>query len=959
VAEPPSAVERLAQRWLEGEAVDAAGLGDGERIALGWALKALGYQAIYSAPARLAGVVERLRALERAAREAPARRELAGLAAWIAGVDSERRGQPAEALALYDQARADLLAVGRRHEAAQTQVPKMVALSILARHEEALACGEAARAELIEVGDERAAGRVEINLGSILLRRHRYAEAALQYRHAAMRFARVGERRESVLADIGLAGVLAWQHDYDEAARIFERSLARVRAHGLAQLEGVIGQSRGLLELRRGRHAQALRWLESALRVLEGEGSPPPQLAEARCALADAYLALNLLPEAVALYDQAIAGCRDNPAALEAAWATMQRAIARARQGAVAEAERGLAEAADLFRGGGNVVGAARAVSHAAELALRRGDAAPALLEAGRAAAALRVAGMRGWALEAELLAAEATLALERLADAEQRLRELLEACADQPELQARCATGLARVARTRGDVTGALLGFEQAAAAIEAQRASLPGDEFRTAYSSDKQSAFDALLELALADTDRGAAARVLACMERARAQALQIGLQRGDAPVAGDAEQRARRHWLQQQWQEATALGRAQQAAALAAELRRAEADALESHRRAQVARTQGPPPGAPAFAAARLHEALGPGEALVAYAWLGRALAVVVVRSGRITHLRLDAGDVARRVEQLRFQINALRFGAPALAAHAAQMQARAQAHLRALHAALWAPLEPLLEGVDHAVVLPHGVLHYVPFAALHDGRQALVDRLALSMAPSAALWLEGRATSRPAPRRALALGIGGPTLPHVASEVHAVAEAFGGAATVLLDTEASLAHLRRALPGADVLHLACHGQFRADSPYFSALQLADGALTLREAAALPLQASLVTLSACETGLSRIAPGDEMLGLVRGFLLAGAPCVMATLWTVDDAGTAQLMRDFYRAWACGTAPAQALRTAQLALREHRPHPYHWAPFVLYGRASARGGQSRTRNGASLALARCIRPG
>jgi len=395
----------------------------------------------------------------------------------------------------------------------------------------------------------------------------------------------------------------------------------------------------------------------------------------------------------------------------------------------------------------------------------------------------------------------------------------------------------------------------------------------------------------------------------------------------------------WLQQQWQEATARGRAPQAEELAAELQRAEAAALESHRRAQVARTQAPPPDAPAFTAARVQRELAEGEALVAYAGLGSTLVVVVVRRERTTHLRLEAGDVARRVEQLRFQIDALRFGAAALAAHAAQMQARARAHLQALHAALWAPLAPLLEGVQHAVVVPHGVLHYVPFAALHDGRRALVDELALSLAPSAALWLAGRRARRSAPRspprRALALGVGGPTLPHVAAEVHAVAEAFGGAATVLLDDDARLPKLLRALPGADVLHLACHGQFRADSPYFSSLQLADGAFTLREAAALPLGASLVTLSACETGLSRIAPGDEMLGLVRGFLLAGAPCVLATLWTVDDAGTAALMRDFYRAWVAGTPAPQALRAAQLALRERQPHPYHWAPFVLHGQA------------------------
>lgn len=74
--------------------------------------------------------------------------------------------------------------------------------------------------------------------------------------------------------------------------------------------------------------------------------------------------------------------------------------------------------------------------------------------------------------------------------------------------------------------------------------------------------------------------------------------------------------------------------------------------------------------------------------------------------------------------------------------------------------------------------------------------------------------------------------------------------------------------------------------------------------------------------------------MLGLVSGFLLAGAPAVMATLWTVDDAGSVELMTDFYRRFAAGQAPAQALREAQLALRARLAHPYYWAPFALHGR-------------------------
>ncbi len=115
------------------------------------------------------------------------------------------------------------------------------------------------------------------------------------------------------------------------------------------------------------------------------------------------------------------------------------------------------------------------------------------------------------------------------------------------------------------------------------------------------------------------------------------------------------------------------------------------------------------------------------------------------------------------------------------------------------------------------------------------------------------------------------------------------------------------------------------------------MADGPLTLRDAAALPIEAGLVTLSACETGLSRVAPGDELLGLVRGFLMGGAPMVLASAWTVDDRATADLMSAFYGEWVNGAEPAQALRSAQRALMAERRHPYYWAAFSLHGRATA----------------------
>ena len=106
---------------------------------------------------------------------------------------------------------------------------------------------------------------------------------------------------------------------------------------------------------------------------------------------------------------------------------------------------------------------------------------------------------------------------------------------------------------------------------------------------------------------------------------------------------------------------------------------------------------------------------------------------------------------------------------------------------------------------------------------------------------------------------------------------------------------------------MLHLACHGQFRPDNPLFSSLRLGDGWLTVRDAYTLDVGASLVTLSACETGVSAVAPGDELIGLVRGFFSAGAPSLLLSLWTVDDEATAELMKDFYTTLARGRPPGR----------------------------------------------------
>src|SRR5262249_47339935 len=151
-----------------------------------------------------------------------------------------------------------------------------------------------------------------------------------------------------------------------------------------------------------------------------------------------------------------------------------------------------------------------------------------------------------------------------------------------------------------------------------------------------------------------------------------------------------------------------------------------------------------------------------------------------------------------------------------------------------------------------------------------------------------------------------------------------EALFPGSVPLLGEAATIAALKQAAPSADIIHMACHGRFRSDNPLFSSLRFADGWLTVRDAYDLRLNFGPVTLSACETGISAVAPGDELIGLARGFFSAGAPSILVSLWPVDDEQTARLMQAFYSGLIAGDGPAAALRKAQLELiKEHR-HPF-----------------------------------
>jgi CHAT domain-containing protein len=514
----------------------------------------------------------------------------------------------------------------------------------------------------------------------------------------------------------------------------------------------------------------------------------------------------------------------------------------------------------------------------------------------------------------------------------------------EQPEVASRCHTSLGLLAAAAGDRNAAEQYFQRAIAITEELRAPLPAEEFRSAFFSDKLVPYQAMARLCL-ETDR--VPEALAFVEQARGRALAdaVGGSATLSTAARDqfetgllAELENLRHELNYFYHQIERLvaGGAprgkDELATLQQALHERERKSLEIMRqlehRGEKIFTQGE-----ALDLADLQRSLGAGTALVEYATIDDELLAFVVTDQSIKAIRKLGSEAAVITElaQLRFQIDALRHGSERMRRHLSALERRVQHHLQALYDLLWRPLEDRI-GERRLVIVPDRVLHYLPFQALHDGNKYLIERGEVSYAPSALVLQQCLRRDKRTLSKALLLGVADEQTPRVHDEISAISPLFPET-LALLNQEATVAALRRQAPFADVVHLACHGQFRPDNPLFSSLKLGDGWLTVREAYDLKLHCALVTLSACETGVSAVVPGDELIGLARGFFAAGSPSLLLSLWTVDDDATAELMTGFYRNLRETGSLTGALRHAQLSVMKTKPHPFFWSPFVLTG--------------------------
>ncbi len=352
-------------------------------------------------------------------------------------------------------------------------------------------------------------------------------------------------------------------------------------------------------------------------------------------------------------------------------------------------------------------------------------------------------------------------------------------------------------------------------------------------------------------------------------------------------------------------------------------------------------------PVATAASIRAELAPGAGLLSFSLGPKSSYAWLLTSKGITAAVLPPrAEIEARVEAFR-KIAAQ----PVHSLTARASRVRLEAEAAALSKLLLAPLSTPLAGIRELAIVPDGTLAYLPFEAL-----ALPPNARVHYAPSASALAALRERPRTAPAASL-LALADPAyteppsilaqrsfdfsrLPHTRAEVEAIRPLFP-ANRVFLGADADEQAFKSApLAQYQYIHLAAHGYFDEQNPARSGIVLSpgpneDGILQAHEVMRLRLNADAVTLSACQTGLGKLLAGEGVQSLSRAFFYAGARSVVVSLWNVNDAATAALMKEFYSHLTRGTPRHEALRLAKLSLRRSSQwnHPHFWAPFVLTG--------------------------
>lgn len=861
------------------------------------------------------------------------------------------KGDCKSAVDLFTRA-ADLFQlVGKMDEVGRTLSSSIQSLALLGEYERAFAAASEARTIFNQLGDTLRVARLEINVANLFHRQNRFAEALAAYEHAYRELLPHKDTEAIGVALHNMAVCLIALDDFPRALTVYEGVRRFCEQHEMPLLMAQADYNAAYLYYLRGHYSKALALLSSA-RATCLENGDTYHLGLCDLDQSEIYLELRLVGEAAEMAENSLRHFRQLGMGFESARSLANLAISLSLQGYSDRALSLFGEAQEILRGENNLVWT-YLIELYRGLVLLDKDEPKQAFEFGEAAEAFfRSAHMPSKQVLCLLLLTRVLLRTGEIEKAAARCDEALGVLEtlDIPTLvhQARLLQG--QIYESLSQPEQAYESYRSSRDALEGLRSSLQQEELKIGFMRNRVDVYTRMVKLCLRRGDESAGEEAFSHVEAAKSRTLRdlviggppstdVGFE--ESRTDRDArELRAELSWYHHRL-EREQLSRdglsPEQADALSFEAGERERKLtrllLEAPLSAHVGaalRNSGP------ATLDQIREALGPDAALVEYFELDRTTYAAVVTQKLLRFVCLaSVPDVAHNLRLLNFQLSKAHLNEGYRARFGPALFQSAQAHLRELYRKLITPLHSLLEARD-LIIVPYGPLHSVPFHALFDGCQYLIDQFKICYSPSASIFAHRLSELPAATQKSLILGFGDSRTPFIAEEVNAVA-AVVPAPEVLVGPEATGLALRTRGGQSRFIHIAAHGIFRPDSPMYSAIRLGDGEVNLYDLYRMNLPVELLTLSGCVTGANAVEEGDELIGLTRGLLYAGARSLMLSLWDVDDQSTSEFMKEFYRQLQVQDRKIDAFQAATVKIRDLYTHPYHWAPFKLIGRASS----------------------
>jgi CHAT domain-containing protein len=860
------------------------------------------------------------------------------------------RGEHASAVDLHEQAAALFDAIGETSEVARTLSGSIQALLLMGEYDRAFAAGERARKIFAAEGNTWRLARLEINIGNIYHRQDRFAEALVCYERAYQGLPAQQDPEAIAAVLSNMATCCISLNKFSQALDSYQKARKFCAQHNMPALVTQADYNIAYLYYQRGEYSRAIEMLRATRTNAEKVGDSYHH-SLCNLDLAELYLELNLSSEAAELAHQGYEGFRKLGMGYESAKCLAFSAMAASQQGHGFEGLKLFSQAREIFVKEENRAWPSLIDLYRALVFFNEGRLFEARRQCNEALESFRALKLVNKSVLAQLLLARIAL---RTDDAEQAFKHASTALEAIPELHSPVLTYqthllLGNVHSVKGDREKAYASYQNAREVLETLRGNLRGEELKIAFIKNRLEVYENLVELCLArQGDPAATEEAFTYVEQAKSRSLMdLFVNPASAPAGNTAGQSELVHSMRELREELNwyynLIEREQlqpeqhspeRIAVLQREARDREKELVRALQEAtDTDATQAGLQTPSHVPLANIRAAIPADTLLVEYFRVRDRILVCVLGPETLEVLPVTLETrIAGLLRLLQFQLSKFHLNPQYLETFHDSLVRATQAHLKELYDELIAPIAARLKA-NHLIFVPHGLLHYVPFHALFDGSQHLIDRYTISYSPSASIFALCQTRAANSTGSSLILGIPDPQAPAILDEAQALNNILDQP-ELFLGRNASEEILRSKGPASRLIHIATHGRFRRDNPMFSAIRLGDSFLSLFDLYQLRLPVELITLSGCSTGLNVVAAGDELVGLARGLLHAGAQSLILSLWDVHDKSTAEFMALFYRLLQQGKTKAVALRQAILELRSRYPHCYQWAPFILVGK-------------------------